>query len=142
MSASYVVDLGAVVVSGQTVVPKSITATESGTAIDFKEGQEPCNVILNAGAFTNGTAPTVVATMQESSDGTTGWGAPPQGAQTVSVSAAAPQAFLMFYRTKRYVRAVLTLTGTPDAVLVECTVLAQQIMTGGAYGGSSNAPQT
>lgn len=114
------------VVVAQSVLPAALKTTTNGSAVDTVQsgGMQDVVLIVDAGTVTDGTH---AITVQESADGSTGWTNVAAGNLTgtlPSLTSSADEAVTMVAvrPTKRYVRAVSTVTGSPA--------------TGGVYGAA------
>lgn len=109
----YAVNLGDVLQQLNSLPNLSRTANANGTAIDLKDYEGEAVAVLEAGAATAGSSPTLDVKLQDSDDGSTGWN-DISGATFTQVTNAASSQKLSFNtdEVKRYVRAVGTLGGT------------------------------
>lgn len=91
------------------------TTTGQGSAVDLREYAGDVAMILDSAAG-SGTTPTLDVTLEDSADGSTGWGAVSGFAFTQVVGVASQQkAVLNKDAVKRYIRAVYTIGGgTPS----------------------------
>ena len=89
------------------------TATATGSAVDLLGVKSGISFILDCGAATVGTLPTMDVKIQDSADGSTGW-ADVTGMVFTQVTTVASSQTLGIAngKTKRYVRAVGTIGGS------------------------------
>lgn len=88
-------------------------ATTNGSAVDLLGVKSGISFVLDSGAATVGTLPTLDVKIQDSADGSTGWGDVTGMAFTQVTNAASAQALgVAIGKTKRYVRAVATIGGS------------------------------
>lgn len=100
--------------------PIARTTTANLTGVDgVVSGPVDSFAILNVGT-TSGTTPTLDVKIQESSDNST-YTDVVNGAFAQVTAASAPQ-LIKFTKTKRYLRAVFTLTGTTPSFVASVTV--------------------
>ncbi len=119
--------------------PQSVSATTSGAAIDFQQGDLPVQCIGSIGALSGG-ANTVTFSAQESATGTGGW-ITVATTSPVIVGLTVANTLVKFYylRTLRYGRLVATLLNA-TGVLVYGYMFCMGVETG-VGGGSSLSPQ-
>lgn len=88
-------------------------ATTNGSAVDLLGVKSGLNFILDSGAATVGTLPTLDVKIQDSADGSTGW-ADVTGMAFAQVTTVASAQVLGIAngKTRRYVRAVATIGGS------------------------------
>lgn len=112
--STYARDLGSNLNSVASSLRPAVirTTTANGTGIDLLNSDGLCNVEVTAGAITDGTH---TITVEESDDNSTFVAVTLQQTLTALTSAtvAGTVQFATFNRTKRYVRAVTTVTGSP-----------------------------
>jgi hypothetical protein len=87
------------------------TTTGQGAAVDVRDLEGPWALLLDAAAGT-GTAPTLDVKLQDSDDGSTGWGDVAGVAFAQVAAVASRQRIVCVTNTKRYVRAAWTIGGT------------------------------
>lgn len=98
------------------------TATVTGSAVDIQLMSGRCAVILDSAAGT-GTTPTLDVVIQDSDDGSTGWATVSTFAQVTNAAAVQTKNSLDSNGTKRYVRAVGTITGTSPSFAFSVNLL-------------------
>lgn len=116
--SAYIHDFGNNTVQKQLLKPGAlITSTQTGTGVDMANGDGQCFAELNIGTVTDGTYATEI---QESADNSTGWTAvpttslvPTTGFSNVTSASDETIQIVSFNRTKRYLRGVITVTGSP-----------------------------
>lgn len=103
--------------SGQSFIPAVVTATGDGAGVDMKEAELGLFALLSVGVV-SGTNPTLDVTLEESDDNSVftaindfKTGSPAAFAQRTDTPANGIVS-LTFKRSKRFVRAVATITGT------------------------------
>lgn len=107
-------DLPTAAAYGMTFAPAVRTASADGAAVDLGRGDGPGFAILQVGALSAGGQ---VACVLEESDDQDAWDAIEDG-EFPDVAAGTQTRAITFTRSRRYVRAALTLTGTtPSAGL-------------------------
>lgn len=114
------------VVVKQSLTPSARTATANGVAVDTvaNGGMQDAVLVVACGTITDGSH---AITVEDSADGTTGWASVPaanvQGSLPTVVAASDDAVFEVGVRpSRRYVRAVTTVSGSPA--------------TGGVYGAA------
>jgi len=102
----------------QSLIPAARTTTANGGAVDTvaNGGMQDAVLVVHAGTVTDGTH---AITVQESADGSTNWTAVAAGnlqGSLPSLTSSADEAVTMVgvRPTKRYVRAVSTVSGSPE----------------------------
>lgn len=102
----------------QSLVPAARTTTANGTAVDTvaNGGMQDAVLVVHAGTVTDGDH---AITVQESADGSTNWTAVAAGNLQGSLPTLADDAdeavtMVGIRPTKRYLRAVSTVTGSPS----------------------------
>lgn len=123
---------------GQSIAPQVIASatTTNGSSIDTGPiGPQMMSALLNVGTLV-GAGNTVAAKIQESADGSTGW-VDVTGATFTSVTAAG-FGWCIFQNALRYVRVVITTTGTVTSAPVSAQVIFNGRFTGGG-GGWTNS---
>jgi hypothetical protein len=95
---------------GVSVAPKHLTAGVNGTAVDLLATDGNAFAILSVGQITGDSA--VTATLEESHDQTT-WAAV-AGVTFPLVDEESSAVVRTFHRTRRYVRAVVAVSGDAD----------------------------
>lgn len=110
MNIDYLADVGTLL----SLVPaQSIAATANGTGVDISNYQGNAAVILDAGAATAGSSPTLNVKLQSSADNSTGWTDVTGGAFTQVTTVAGVQKLVIQPRNlNKYLRAVSTIGGT------------------------------
>ncbi len=114
--------------SGQSMVPAVRPSTEAGTGIDMKEAELGLFALLDIGLVT-GTNPTLDVTLEESDDN----GVSDPFTAVNDFKTGSPAAFaqvvaslgifsLTFKRSKRFVRAVGTITGSTPSFTFSVTL--------------------
>ncbi|WP_395109789.1 hypothetical protein [Actinomadura sp. SCN-SB] len=106
------------VVVVRSLGPAARTATANGSAVDTVQngGMQDVVLVVDAGTVTDGDH---AITVQESADGSTGWAAVAAGnvrgtLPTLADDADEAVTMVEVRPTKRYVRAVSTVTGSPS----------------------------
>ena len=117
-------DLPSVAVLAASVVPKVVTATETGSTVDLLQADGAGFAILSVGAIASGT--TVGGKVQESADGST-WSDITGGAFD-DIVAANGLTSVRFERAERYVRGIVTIAGSSPSAAV-CAVVGSQKKT-------------
>ena len=95
---------------GAGLAPQTLSASANGSAIDMINADGPCFAVQQVGTV-SGTSPTLAGKIQESADGSTGWG-DISGATFTTVTASTNTQVINFERTKRYLRYVATIGGS------------------------------
>ena len=112
-----------------TIVPQVMAVASSplsGAAVDLQDADGSCWAFLHVGAVSTGTtAPTADVKLQES-DTSGGTYADISGAAFAQVTTASHFKVLTFKRTKRFVRALATMTGTVSTVAMACSIVGQK----------------
>ncbi len=142
MAATFLGDLQNHAVGGASLVITAAASTNAllGTAIDFITADGALTGILTTGTVT-GTAVDLDVKLQESADGTSSFTDITGGAFTQSFNETTAdsvfEVLTTIYRTKRYVRAHISVTGTAvTSVPVSVAVLSQKKIRGvGTYTG-------
>lgn len=123
-------DLNKDIATATSLAPAARTATANGTGVDL-QGFGSCAVVWNVGAITDGTH---TPKLQESDDNSTFTDvAAADQSGTLAALVASTNQEVGYLGRKRYVRAVITVTGSPS--------------TGGVYaalvvrGGAKTLPQ-
>lgn len=109
-------------IEGLSIAPTRRSATATGSGVDFSEGEGPVNAIFQIGNLSNSGGLTLALALQESSNDNTAdasGAADAYAALSDSAGVSATQAdensvivVTSFARAERYVRAVVTHTGT------------------------------
>lgn len=104
----------------------SVTATDTGSAVDIRDFQGMAKLVLNSGAM-GGTTPTSNIKLQHSDDGSTGW-ADVSGIAFTQVAAAVSHQELLLNvdQVKRYVRTVNTVAGTTPTQAFGVTLVGKK----------------
>lgn len=121
--STYARDLDSNMLDGQSFTPASRSATANGTGIDMSSGDGLVNALVNVGAFSGGSSPTLIVTIEESTDNSTFTSI--SGATSATYSSAGIE-WLSFNRTKRYVRAVATIAGGPTGIVFTVSIHQQK----------------
>jgi hypothetical protein len=112
---------------GQSLLPPgAIAANTNGTGVSLAGKKGTAAAILNCGAATAGTNPTMDVKLQESDDNSTNW-TDITGASFPQVTNAAKCNVISFRpgERKQYIRAVATIGGTSSPSFpVSCEILA------------------
>lgn len=136
MASTFLTDLKTGAFGDASIRPQAaLTASANGGAIDCLTTDGPTSLIVTAGAtdFAS-TDETYAFKLQESDDGSTNW-TDIVGA-TVSITAANTTKMIStgYQRSKRYVRAVVTIGGTTPSILCTAVVIARKKVTGTGSG--------
>ena len=109
--------------AGDTIRPQTATADVNGQAVDLVDTDGPCGAKLVVGAVSGTT--TLNVKMQEST-ASGGTYTDITGATFTAVTASNKSQIINFKRTKRFVRAAATLTGSTTSAAIAVIVLAQK----------------
>jgi hypothetical protein len=102
------------------IVPQSLNIGNTvGAGVDFNAGSGKCWATLQTGAW-SGTAPTLDGKIQESTDNVTFTDV--SGGGFAQITTANQSQTIAFTRTKRYLRANVTVGGTPMNSQAACTL--------------------
>ncbi len=93
---------------GITLAPAVRTASANGTAVDLGDGDGPCFAILMTGTVAAGTT---LAVALEESDDQSSWD-PIADGEFPNVTSSNQKRAIPFHRSRRYVRAALTVSGS------------------------------
>lgn len=112
--------------SGQSLIPAVKTATENGSAVDFRDcGPEVFSVVTLGAA--SGTGPTCIVSLEESADNST-WTAISGFAHTTLTDTSDNSLEVKSaIRTKRYVRQVATIAGTTPSYAVAGALIGKKV---------------
>ena len=138
------VDLANGAVSGQTQLPAAaVTSNTNGTGVDLQDANIRTHMVVNLGALQ--TNAVVYLTVKESDDNTT-FAALTDTTNTNTGNLVTGDSNTLviksFQRSKRYVRADLTISGTNANGFVVASLLAQKKQSGSNTGGYSLSPQS
>jgi hypothetical protein len=117
----FINDLKNAVVAADTtaaIAPQVAAAAITGTVIDMVDADGPCFGVLNVGAVTSLTSLDVKV---QESDASAGTYTDISGAAFPQITAAQKLKVINFKRSKRFVRAMLAMTGT--SAIVACNIL-------------------
>lgn len=124
-------DLVNAVVSAQILKPQSIASstTTNGTGADFQTAAVRFQefAVVQAGTITDGT---YAIKLQESTDNST-WTDISGATASLTTTNASSNTIIAFYRTKRYLRAVVTSTGVTSGGLFAILGVSQLQRPGG-----------
>lgn len=138
MPATFLVDLKNAAVGDASIRPQAaLTASANGGGVDFLNADGPVTLIATAGAtdFAS-TDETYVLKLQESD--TSGGTYTDISGATVSITAANTTKYVATQlRTKRWVRAVVTIGGTTPSILLTALVLARKKISGTGNGAQT-----
>lgn len=98
-------------------------ASTNGTGVDMVLGDGLCSAYLHCGAFSGGTNPTLAVHIEESDDDSSYTDV--SGATFATLSAAGVE-IISFQRTKKYIRAVAAITGSPSGILFGVSCFQQK----------------
>lgn len=132
-------DLKNELLTGISLSPAANTnANTNGAGLDFVNGEQRCNVLIHAGTLLTNTV--YYVTIQESSDNST-WTSPTDttNTNTGNLNTSNSLTILSFQRGKRYVRGVLTISGTGAGGQFGIVFAEQKNDTGNAA-GYTNSP--
>ena len=135
MPATFIADLKNQGMGAASIAPVTAPAsTVNGTGIDLQLSDGPINALLVTGTASGGTSPTLAVKIQESADNSN-WD-DLKSFDTLSGSDLSGQfSFLgKLLRTKQYVRAVATVTGSPTALPLSVIILAGKKIAGSGNG--------
>jgi hypothetical protein len=134
-------------VGGCSVVPQTLTATINGAAIDMGLADGPVSALQHTGAI-SGAGATLATKIQEAIEDPASPGNPLAsdwsdiaGATFANVIAANAREFIQFNRSKRFLRAVPTVSGTTPNIAAAVDIFGHRRTPGGGA-GFSNSPQT
>ncbi len=133
MPATFIADLKNQAFLGAAIKPQTATATLTGSGIDCQTTDGPVNILLQTGAATSTTGATLDVKIQESDDNTTFTDAIAFSQLSGSAIANVNTFYGKYLRSKRYIRAVATITGTPSIPLA-VTVIASLKIAGSGNG--------
>ncbi len=119
----FINDLKNQTVSGISIAPITASGTLTGTAVDMVDSDGPCFGIVNGGAISGGTTAATFAVKYTECDTSGGTYADITGATHATISTASQLSIINFKRSKRYIKAVATATGTSPTLVVGVTVL-------------------
>ena len=134
MSATFLIDLPSVAVGAVSVAPQTIASatTVNGSAVDMLESDGPIHGVILNGDYNAAAAVTVK--LQEASDTNGPWTDIANATLILNADASDNDMKLLFlktdYRTKRYVRAVVTVAGTSPSAVVGVAVLGRKRISG------------
>ena len=123
--SSYNRDLVNNEVFGVSLAPSARTANTNGTGIDLITGDGLCSAIIVSGTITDG-GHTIAIQESDASGGTYSAVTP---VQTIIATTNNTYQVVSFQRTKRYVRATTTVTGSPSTGGIYSVLLAEQLKT-------------
>lgn len=109
-----------------TLIPNiSVAASGNGTGVDISNCEGDMLVILDVGAATAGSSPTMDIKLQSSADNSTNWTDVPSGAFTQATGASLQKLAIHPRNLNKYLRAVKTIGGTSSpAFPVACHGIA------------------
>ncbi len=106
----------------QTLGPITASGTLTGTAVDMVDADGPCFGYVQAGAISGGTTAATFAVKYTECDTATGTYADIAGATHPTISAANQSSYM---RSKRFVKAVATATGTSPTLAIAVATWSQ-----------------
>ncbi len=115
-------------VYGQSLVPIARTATGNGNGVDLRSTSSQVTAFHSIGnASSGGTNLTATVKLQESPDNVTFADIVGAVTATVADSGSNQIQVIQAIRTKRYVRAVVTIAGTSPTITSDVTIMAKNI---------------
>ena len=136
-----IVDLANGVTADASLRSQSVTANANGVGVDLANADVRTHLVCNLGAVTNTGNFTIKA--QESDDNSTFTDvADTNSTFNVTNASANTLTIKSFVRTKRYVRARMTLNTAGDAFLAGVAILSQKKYEGSNNAGYSISPQS
>jgi len=133
MPATFIADLKNQAFLGAAIKPQAATATVTGSGIDCQTTDGPVNILLQTGTTSGTTGATLDVKIQESDDNSTFTDAIAFSQLSGSAIANVNTFYGKYLRSKRYIRAVATITGTPSIPLA-VTVIASLKIAGSGNG--------
>jgi hypothetical protein len=135
MSATFLVDLEAALVGDASIRPTAaLTADTNGTGIDLSLTDGPVHAIVIAGVTDFASLDEVYAIRLEESDTSGGTYTAISGA-TAAITATATCALISTgFRSKRWVRAVLDVSGTTPSIFLTVYVCGRRKIAGSGAG--------
>jgi hypothetical protein len=136
MPSTFLVDFPNAYVGDASIRPQAaLTASANGGGVDMLKAEGPVTLLVANGATDFASLDETYVVKLQESDTSGGTYADISGAPTVAVSAAnALAAVATQLRTKRWVRAVVTIGGTTPSILIAAVVFALK-KTSGTGGG-------
>jgi hypothetical protein len=103
-------------ISGVSVLPQTVTADTNGTGVDFQEGGPEVHIFAASTTIESEEDTKLVIELEESDDNSTFTDMTTDGSTSFAATAISASGNLRvatgYRRTKRYVRAVVNVTGT------------------------------
>ncbi len=144
MAAGIFLDVGSNAIVLPSFIPAALTTTTLGSTVDLIDSNaNMASALLDVGAV-SGTQGTFDVKMQESTQtATTGTWSDISGATftqftTSGVAGTSGPQIISFQRSKRYVRAYVTVAGTVTSAVIGVAIFAQRAVVPDAKGGWVN----